>query len=157
MYSRSAGMVYLKKILVPTDLSGHSLAALEYAQSLSLLYASRVFLLHVEEHARHRAEEPAAALLAEFVLRHADPDLRLTQVVRSGHPAAEIVRFSRDERIDLIVLATHGRTGVAHALLGSVAEKVIRHSPVPVLTVKPAEVRENLLRDEDIENELHLR
>jgi hypothetical protein len=59
--------------------------------------------------------------------------------------------------VDLIVMATHGRTGVKHALMGSVAEKVVRISTVPVLTVKPFPIRESVLRDEDVENELHLR
>jgi len=149
-------VVYLKKILVTTDLSQFSLEALQYAQSFSLLYASRITLLHVEEHA-HRGRENAVASLAEFVARNVDPDVRLTQVVRTGHAAEEITRFSREENVDMIVMATHGWTGVKHALLGSVAEKVVRYSPVPVMTVKPLPVREGLLRDEDIENELHLR
>jgi glycine betaine transporter len=150
-------VVYLKKILVTTDLSQYSLEALEYAQSFGLLYASRIFLLYVDEHGHHRSEDQAVAALAEFVARNVDPDVRLTQVVRSGHPAAEIRRFSQEENVDLIVMATHGRTGVKHAVMGSVAEKVVRLSAVPVLTVKPLPVRESILRDEDIENELHLR
>ena len=150
-------MVYLKKILVTTDLSQYSLEALEYAQSFSLLYASRIFLLYVEEHAHHRSGEQALAALAEFVPRNIDPDLKLTQIVRSGHPAAEIIKFSREENVDLIVMATHGRTGFKHVLMGSVAEKVVRLSAVPVLTVKPLPIRESLLREEDVENELHLR
>ena len=97
------------------------------------------------------------ASLAEFVARNVDPDVRLTQVVRTGRAAEEITRFAREENIDLIVMATHGWTGVKHALLGSVAEKVVRYAAVPVMTVKPLPVREALLRDEDIENELHLR
>ncbi len=150
-------MVYLKKILVTTDLSQFSLEALEYAQSFGLLYASRIFLLHVDEHGHHRGERDAVAALAEFVARNVDSDVRLTQVVRSGHPASEIRKFSQEENVDLIVMATHGRTGVRHALLGSVAEKVVRLSAVPVLAVKPLPVRESILRDEDIESELHLR
>jgi nucleotide-binding universal stress UspA family protein len=150
-------VVYLKKILVTTDLSQYSLEALEYAQSFGLLYASRIFLLYVEEHPHSRSDRDAVAALAEFVSRNVDPDVRLNQVVRSGHPAAEIRKFSQEENVDLIVMATHGRTGVKHALLGSVAEKVVRLSAVPVMTVKPLPVRESILRDEDVENELHLR
>ena len=150
-------MVYLKKILVTTDLSRYSLEALEYAQSFGLLYASRIFLLHVDEHGHHRGDQEAIAALAEFASRNVDPELRLTQVVRSGQPAAEIRRFSEEEHVDLIVMATHGRTGVKHALMGSVAEKVVRVSTVPVLVVKPLPVRESILREEDVENELHLR
>lgn len=150
-------MVYLKKILVTTDLSQYSLEALEYAQSFGLLYASRIFLLHVDEHAHHKGGEQAVAALADFVSRNVDPDLKLTQIVRAGHPAAEIRKFSQEENVDLIVMATHGRTGVRHVVMGSVAEKVVRLSAVPVLTVKPLPFRESILREEDVENELHLR
>ena len=150
-------MVYLKKILVTTDLSQYSLEALEYAQSFGLLYASRIFLLYVDEHTHQRGDRDAVTALAEFVARNVDPDVRLTQVVRTGHAAAEIRRFSQEENVDLIVMATHGRTGVKHALLGSVAEKVVRLSAVPVMAVKPLPVRESILRDEDVEHELHLR
>ncbi|HEX7573417.1 MAG TPA: universal stress protein [Bacteroidota bacterium] len=150
-------MIYLKKILVTTDLSQYSLEALEYAQSFGLLYASRIFLIHVAEHAHHKSEDQAVAALTEFVARNVDPDLKLMQIVRSGHPAAEIRKFSQEENVDLIVMATHGRTGVKHVLMGSVAEKVVRISAVPVLTVKPLPIRESILREEDVENELHLR
>jgi universal stress protein A len=150
-------VVYLKKILVTTDLSQYSLEALEYAQSFGLLYASRIFLLYVEEHGHPRNDLQAAAALAEFAAQHVDPDLRITQVVRTGHAAAEIRKFSLEEKVDLIVMATHGRTGMKHALLGSVAEKVVRLATVPVLAVKPLPVRESILRDEDVESELHLR
>jgi nucleotide-binding universal stress UspA family protein len=150
-------VVYLKKILVTTDLSQYSLEALEYAQSFGLLYASRIFLLHVDEHSHSGSEHQGIASLAEFVARNVDPDMKLIQVVRTGHPASEIRRFSQEENVDLIVMATHGRTGVKHALMGSVAEKVVRLSTVPVLTVKPLPVRESILRDEDIESDLHLR
>lgn len=150
-------MVYLKKILVTTDLSQYSLAALEYARSFGLLYASRIFLLFVDDHAHHKSGPQGVAALADFVSRNVDPDIKIVQAVRTGHAAAEITRFSREENVDLIVMATHGRTGVKHALLGSVAEKVVRISAVPVLTVKPLPVRESILMDEDVESELHLR
>ena len=60
-------------------------------------------------------------------------------LVLSGAPAAEIVRYANDHAIDLIVMGTHGRGMVAHALMGSVAEKVVRHAPCPVLTVRSAQ------------------
>lgn len=150
-------MVHLKKILITTDLSEHSLAALEYASSSGLLYGSRLFVLYVAEHGSARNQVEAAGALREFIERHIDPAVPLTPVVRVGHAVQEIRRFSQEEQVDLIVIATHGRTGIRHALLGSVAEKVVRFSPVPVLTVKPLPVRECLLRNEDIESELHLR
>jgi nucleotide-binding universal stress UspA family protein len=60
------------------------------------------------------------------------------------------------QKIGLVVMATHGRTGLRHILMGSVAETVVRHSAVPVLTIKPSLLRESVIRNEDIENELHL-
>jgi len=63
-------------------------------------------------------------------------------VVRRGFAYEEIMRFVDEEEIDLIVMATHGRTGLPHIIMGSVAERVVRHSPVPVLTIKPLKVQE---------------
>jgi nucleotide-binding universal stress UspA family protein len=57
--------------------------------------------------------------------------------VRRGHPFLEIVRYAKETEIDLIIIGTHGRTGLVHVLLGSVAERVVRKAPCPVLTVRP--------------------
>jgi len=157
MDKRGINMVFLKKILVTTDLSEYSLAALEYAFTFGLLYGARLCLLYVAEHGHHKNEEQAVAALASFVGKNVDIRLKLDQVVRSGHAAEEIRKFAQEQGIDLIVMTTHGRTGFKHAVLGSVAEKVVRISPIPVLTVKPHPVRESILRFEDIETELHLR
>jgi universal stress protein A len=150
-------MILLKKILITSDLSEFSLTALDHASSLGLLYAARLYILHVNEQGHKRSEEEAHIALERFVAAKVDPDIRITQVIRSGHPAEEIHRFAVEEGIDLIVMATHGRTGLRHVVLGSVAEKVVRHSPIPVLTIKPAAFRERLLLNEDVENELHIR
>jgi nucleotide-binding universal stress UspA family protein len=64
--------------------------------------------------------------------------LRVTAAKSIGPPVAEIVRFAREGNYDLIVLGTHGRTGLKHALIGSVAERVVRHAHCPVLTIRPA-------------------
>jgi nucleotide-binding universal stress UspA family protein len=74
-----------------------------------------------------------------------------------GSPADEIRRFAEAERVDLVVMATHGRTGLEHIVMGSVAERVVRLCTMPVLTVKPARLRESIIRNEDIERQLHLR
>jgi nucleotide-binding universal stress UspA family protein len=166
-------MVYLKKILVTTDLSEYSLAAMEYAASFGLLYASKLHLLFVFEpggsrfgrHAHEserrdpplRTEAEARKALEEFVTKRVQPDIRLLLHVRAGNPADEIRRFAESETVDLIVMATHGRTGLRHIVMGSVAERVVRFSSIPVLTVKPASLREGFLRNEDVEKELHLR
>ena len=159
-------MIYLQKILVPTDLSEFSLAAMEHATSLGLLYGSRIYLLHVIEKHPHGGvsehTDPAARSdqaeqeLGEFVRRNIKPEVKLVKAVRVGAPADEIRSFAEEEGVDLIVMATHGRTGLRHIVMGSVAEKVVRHSAIPVLTVKPPPLRERIIQDEDIENELHL-
>jgi universal stress protein A len=148
-------MVFLRRILVTTDLSRHSLEAMEYASSFGLLYTSTLFLLHVVEDAR--GMEYGTDALAAFAAEHLRPGQKVTPVVRSGSAAEEIVRFAQEEAIDLIVIATHGRTGLQHMVMGSVAEKVVRLASTPVLTVKPKPVREGILRKEDVETELHLR
>jgi nucleotide-binding universal stress UspA family protein len=152
-------MLFLKKILVTTDLSVHSLEALEYAVSLGSLYGSRIYLLHViEAKGTHRKpEEEAKAAFEEFVRAHVHASSPLQVVTRKGIPADEIIRFAGNEGMDLVVIATHGRTGLQHIWMGSVAERVVRHSTVPVLTVKPRPIRENLLGFDDVEKELHLR
>jgi universal stress protein A len=152
-------MMYLRKILVTTDLSEHSLAAMEYAASFGLLYSSTLYLLHVidSKEAHRRTEEEARRALDEFILKHVSPDIRLTPVIRQGHPSFEIRKFAEQEGVDLIVIATHGRTGLRHIVMGSVAERTVRQSNVPVLSIKPRPLRESILLKEDVEKELHLR
>ncbi len=73
----------------------------------------------------------------KFVEKIAPDQTKIIEAVRFGLPHKEIVDYARREDIDLIVIATHGRTGLNHIMMGSVAEKVVRFSPVPVLTIKP--------------------
>jgi nucleotide-binding universal stress UspA family protein len=94
--------------------------------------------------------------LKEFIARNINPDKRVEPVVRTGDPATEIANFATEQHADLIVMATHGWTGFKHLVLGSVAETVVRRSIVPVLTVKPPIDEEPVLRNRDIESELHL-
>lgn len=153
-------LVYLRKILATTDLSEYSLAAMEYASSFGLLYSSTLFFLHVvdsREGHQLRTEAEAHQALSEFIEEHISADVKLVPVVRFGHPADEIRRFAEQEGVDLVVIATHGRTGLRHILMGSVAERTVRHSSIPVLTVKPRSLRESILKNEDVERELHLR
>jgi nucleotide-binding universal stress UspA family protein len=178
-YPAGGHVVVLKKVLLTTDLSDYSLAALEYASTLGLLYGAKVYVLYVEEStpppmysvwaADEDAERFRARTLADahdrlenFMRQRVVPmiapaNLHLEMVLRSGDAVAEIRRFAEEERIDLIVTATHGRTGLKHVLLGSVAEKLVRVSTVPVLTVKPASMVERVLEEEDVESELHMR
>lgn len=150
-------VVFLRNVLITTDLSAHSLAALEYAFTFGLLFGARMSLLYVVEHGHHKGEHQGVVDLADFVAHQVDSRMQVEQVVRSGRAEAEIRRFAQEEGMNLIVMATHGRSGLKHAVMGSVAQKVVRLSTVPVLAVRPRQVRESILRFEDIENELHLR
>ncbi len=148
------------RILVATDFSDLSAEAVQYAQSLAASYTSELILLHVIDDApalaMHTMElttevvirdttHSAVHHLEQFVASH---DVRCAGGVRTatrrGNPHEEIVKYADEEGVDLIVMATHGRTGLAHVLLGSVAEKVVQLASVPVLTIKPASVRRSL-------------
>lgn len=164
-------MVYLQKILVTTDLSEFSLAAMDHASTFGLLYASDLSILYVAEPSGHKgakltpgpdgthqkALEEAQRQLARFVKQNVNPDTNVRQIVRLGNPAVEICNFVTEEHVDMVVMATHGRTGLKHVLMGSVAEKVVRMSTAPVLIVKPRAVREHLIAPEDVEHDLHIR
>lgn len=144
-------MITLNNILVPSDFSESSDQALRYGLELARKFAARVHVLHVVQDPATQpwaAEGFAMPLLevieqwqkqAEERLIAAIPPAdragaRVTTTVGSAYP--EILRYAEEQDIDLIVMGTHGRGGVSHLLLGSIAEKVVRRSPCPVLTVR---------------------
>jgi nucleotide-binding universal stress UspA family protein len=160
-------MFSIKKILVTTDFSDFSIAALDYAFALATVHEASVHLLHVVDVRQWRSvgkaakstashEQAARASMQQFINDTVDEYTVVTPVIRSGVPADEIAQYAREEQIDLIVMATHGRTGLAHALIGSIAEKVIRCSTVPVFVVKPTAVIEKLITEDDVARDLHL-
>ena len=147
-------MIKLKKILYPTDFSESSLEALKYAVSFARDFKARLVLMHVvnekifsEGLSLPRVAAPEA--LAEEMAAEAGRQLKVLipaderqgldweMVIRSGMPFLEIIRFARENAVDLIVIGTHGRSGVDHIIFGSTAEKVVRKAPCPVLSVKP--------------------
>jgi nucleotide-binding universal stress UspA family protein len=149
-------MLSINRILVATDFSDASQQALRYAQGLAEAFKASLHVLHVlEDLAAHAwtTEVYVAALpgVHEEMERQArerldqifDPDerarLQVQTVLRVGSPFVEVVRYARDEKMDLIVMGTHGRGAIAHMLLGSVAERVVRKAPCPVLTVRQPE------------------
>lgn len=143
----------LKKILVPIDFSECAKKALEYAipfarehdATLTAIYVvppvysageyGGVDYMRLEGESREYSEKRLGALLAKEVRGKAPAEI----VVRNGPPAAEIIQAARDLPADLIIISTHGRTGLKHALLGSVAEHVVRAAPCPVLVVRETE------------------
>jgi universal stress protein A len=130
----------IKRLLVPTDFSVCSMRALRYAEELARRFGAEVALVHVDESLVARselsglreavAEEELERLVALLQAR----GVPARAVVRSGGAAEEIT--AETERADLVVMGTHGRTGLAHVLMGSVAERVVRHASCPVLTVR---------------------
>lgn len=148
-------MINIQRILVPTDFSEPSDEALAYAKGLAQAFGASLRVLHVlEDLAAHAwtTEVYVAALpgVHEEMERQARERLdqqlsaeertryRAEVVLRMGSPFVEIIRYAREEKVDLIVLGTHGRGAIAHMLLGSVAERVVRKAPCPVLTVRRA-------------------
>lgn len=161
-------MKSIEKILVPTDLSSLSLTAMDYAKSLAGLYKAYIYVLYViksvsqvsfstgdlkREIVPSEVEENNTKKLEHVFSQKLFDRKNLIRVVRRGEPWKEIVKFANEESIDLIMMATHGRTGLAHFLMGSVAEKVVRHSPVPVFTVKPPQILEKLLGEGNLEEQ----
>ncbi len=135
----------VKSILLPTDFSPTSEAALHYATEMALTLGARLYLIHVpgktgehfEANFPHGQFEAAARRgLSSFLTTEQIGQLRPEYAVRVGVPAEEIVRYAEVAEIDLIIMGTHGRTGLAHALMGSVAEQVVRTAPCPVLLVR---------------------
>ena len=143
-------MIKLKKILVPTDLSDYSSHALAYAVELASAYGATLHLLHVVDAQwawpagsadfpgqigdhLYDLQKSAQEQLEE--LKESIEGIEVVESAVMGTPHVEIVRFAREEGVDLIVLATHGRTGIPHVLIGSVAEKMVQMAPCPVLTV----------------------
>jgi nucleotide-binding universal stress UspA family protein/uncharacterized protein (DUF2267 family) len=142
-------MLPIRTILHPTDLSDCSRHAGELAANLAKDRDAQLVLLHVIEPSEFESElgvalsDPKALRAAVdgelFELQRSYKSVRCEQVVAMGAPAAEIVRVAREIKSDLIVLGTHGRTGLGRLLMGSVAEEVIRRAPCPVLTLKPTD------------------
>ena len=141
-------MITVKRILVPTDFSETSDAALNYGIDLALTFGARLFLVHVpgETGVNFEADFPMVQFenatrerLETLVSPRDMITLRPEYALRLGTPADEIVRYAGSREIDLIVMGTHGRSGVAHMVMGSVAEKVVRTAPCPVVTVRHPE------------------
>lgn len=147
-------MKAIKKILVATDFSELSVAAVEYAKIFAAKFEAKVYLVHVVEIAplilpdggptylavSHEVEKDATKELKRFAAKNLGSLKKLELIICEGDPRQEIVKLAEKENIDLIVMATHGRTGLAHVILGSVAERVVHSSPVPVVMVRPAQM-----------------
>ena len=145
----------IKSIMVPTDFSEHSRKALDYATAFARQFNAMIVLMHAIEPLAYSADygygvvtlqEPNEILLSNAKTHLANwgktkesGDLFATPVLRTGTPHHEIVLCAKEMEIDLIIVGTHGYSGLNHVLLGSVAERVVRHAPCPVLVVRGKE------------------
>lgn len=146
-------LIKVKTILVPIDFSETANKALVYAIRMADQFGSKIVLLNVVEpvatpdFAYHplmletdKAKKLAKGKLEELSRRARIPSRMLDRVlVRYGSPFAEITSAARTLKVDLIILTTHGYTGLKHVFMGSTAERVVRHAPCPVLTVREKE------------------
>jgi len=138
----------IKNILFPTDFSHTGDKALAMAESLARDSGAKIFIVHVEEpptaygggEMYYGMLEPDLDHLKELLsqVKPSDPAIAYEQHMITGEPADAVARFADDHDIDLIVMGTHGRTGLMRLLMGSVAEAVVRRAKCAVLTVKPA-------------------
>lgn len=146
-------MIPIRTILAPTDFSSHADAALRYACGLAETFSARLHLLHVLNEVVPVGPDPLmASVLPPDYYRETEADSHAALAkkldpawgrpaavetsVHWGQPVDVVVEYARTHGIDLIVIATHGRTGLSHVLLGSVAERIVREAPCPVLTVR---------------------
>ena len=140
----------IRKMLVPTDLSELSCLGVRYALEIARELSAEVILYHVvplgeDWFAGHEQHGPVRNMLAneeaalnKFVAEKFADDMKLVKIsqkVEFGAPQTSIVEMAEREGVDIIVMSTHGRTGLSHMLLGSVTEKVVGRSPCPVLAI----------------------
>jgi len=147
-------MIKLQKILCPIDFSENSLEALRYAAHTALKENATVYMIHIVDSRVYDyggpiyepimpdmkpvIDQASKDQLRDKLLEKVPKEIkgRVETVVSFGVPFVEIIKAARDYDIDLIIMGTHGRSGISHMLIGSVAEKVVRKAPCPVLTVR---------------------
>ncbi|OGQ82682.1 MAG: hypothetical protein A3F90_19235 [Deltaproteobacteria bacterium RIFCSPLOWO2_12_FULL_60_19] len=143
-------MERIKKILAPTDMSELSQGGVRYALDLARRVGAQVTVYHVvstDELMQQELGGPLSQILEryeqglqKFLDEHFSDILPLVEVrtkVEIGAPDDNIVQEAEKEGMDMVVLSTHGRTGLSHILVGSVTERVVRHAPCPVLSIRP--------------------
>lgn len=149
-----------KKILFCTDFSASAERTFAYACAIAERDKSKMYLMHVIPATLNKEfieglviseitdtihkninDEIEEDFRKRFISR-CQKDIPFETVIREGREYQEIIRFAIEEKVDLIVLGTHGLTGIGHVLMGSVADKVVRNSPVPVFTIPSSEKHE---------------
>ena len=128
-------MIRIRRILYPTDFSSYSNQAYFHAVALAENHGAQLTILYVYNESGGEADRAYWQEQLEQI-HPVDPGISVRHVFLQGDPATEIVRYARDSATDLIVMGTHGRTGLERLLMGSVAEKVMRDATCSVLVVK---------------------
>ncbi len=142
----------ISKVLVPIDFSDYSKNALKYAVNFVKLFKAQLFLIYVVEPVIYppdfsmgqiaipsvdlEMDKRAIDELDKLANQEIPAEIKVKSIVKTGKPFIEIIETASEENVDLIIIATHGHTGMEHILFGSTAEKVIRKAPCPVLTLR---------------------
>ncbi len=144
-------MIKLKKILCPVDFSACSTHALSYATDLSIKNKASLYLIHVvETHVNDVRDmlkqidlllddkqiDELRVQLTSLIPDNIQKSITIETIIVKGIPYVEIIKTARDKQMDLIVMGTHGRTGLEHILIGSVAQRVIQKAPCPVFSIR---------------------
>ncbi len=143
----------IRSILVPIDFSIHSKNALKYAVPMARRFGATIHLIYVVEPTVYPADlgfgqvvlpgvedelrDKGGEELQSLIRKEIGRTVKSSWAVRTGNPHQEILREAEERGVDLIVVATHGHSGVEHMLFGSTADRVVRHAKCPVLTVRP--------------------
>lgn len=142
----------IKKVLVPIDFSDYSKSALKYAVNFAKSFSAEIILIYVVEPVIYPPDfsmgqiaipsmnsewdERAKEELQKLAKSEIPGESPVKTIIKTGKPFVEIIETAKEENIDLIIIATHGHSGVEHILFGSTAEKVVRKAPCPVLTLR---------------------
>lgn len=142
----------IKKVLVPVDFSDYSKSSLKYAVNFAKHFGAELYLIYVVEPMVYppdfsmgqiaipsidvELDKRASEELNNLGKKEIPQDIKSKMIVKTGKPFVEIIEAAAEEDIDLIIIATHGHTGIEHVLFGSTAEKVVRKAPCPVLTLR---------------------
>ena len=143
-------MISIQGVMVPVDFSKESILAAKFGASLAEEYKTKLYVLHVMEpvHPSLRGYIVDFEQFQQRMIAQAKEDLEnvipkavkdripVEFILEIGHPSYVIVEKAKELGVDVVVIATHGRTGLSYVLLGSVAEKVIRHAPCPVFVIR---------------------
>jgi nucleotide-binding universal stress UspA family protein len=147
--------ILLKRILVPIDFSEYSKNSLRYAVPFARQFGAELILVYVVEPTVYPSDvafgqmgipslerelrERGKVELDRLVEAHTGEEVAVRTMIRTGKPYLEIINVAKEETVDLIIIATHGHSGVEHVLFGSTTEKVVRKAPCPVLTLRSPE------------------